>query len=71
MRPARLAAIAALLAATPLSADTGKPVAVRFWGQGLVTIETYWNLTVAIDPYALRIGYDDPRIESVLVLVTH
>ncbi len=71
MRPARFAAIAAVLSATPLSADTGTPVAVRFWGQGLVTIETYWNLTVAIDPYALRIGYDDPRIESDLVLVTH
>lgn len=73
MRPARFAAIAALLAATPLSAapGPGTPVAVRFWGQGLVTIETYWNLTVAIDPYALRIGYDDPRIESDLVLVTH
>ena len=71
MRPARFAAIAALLVATPLSAAPGKPVAVRFWGQGLVTIETYWNLTVAIDPYALRIGYDDPQIESDLVLVTH
>ena len=71
MRPARFAAIATLLAATPLTAAPGKPVAVRFWGQGLVTIETYWNLTVAIDPYALRIGYDDPGIESDLVLVTH
>jgi L-ascorbate metabolism protein UlaG (beta-lactamase superfamily) len=64
-------AVAVLLAGAPTYADTGKPVAVRFWGQGLVTIETYWNLRVAIDPYALRIGYKDPGIESDLVLVTH
>ncbi len=64
-------ALVLLLSATTVHADTGKPVAVRFWGQGLVTIETYWNLRVAVDPYALRIGYDDPGIEADLVLVTH
>ncbi len=53
------------------SADLGKPVAVRFWGQALVTIETYWNLRIAIDPYALRIGYGDPGLQADLVLVTH
>jgi len=71
VRYSGLAAVAALMLATGVEADTGKPVAVRFWGQGLVTIETYWNLRVAIDPYALRIGYDDPGIEADLVLVTH
>ncbi len=71
MRHSGLAACAVLLLTPGVEADTGKPVAVRFWGQGLVTIETYWNLSVAIDPYALRIGYDDPGIEADLVLVTH
>ena len=67
-----LALIASLVLLAPgLAAETGNPVAVRFWGQGLVTIETYWNLRVAIDPYALRIGYRDPRIDADLVLVTH
>ena len=34
------------------------PVAVRYWGQGMISIETWWNLTVVIDPYDKRIGYD-------------
>ena len=52
-------------------ADPGKPVAVRWWGQGMVSIETYWNLQIVIDPYATRIGYDDPQLSADLVLVTH
>jgi len=52
-------------------AEPGKPVAVRWWGQGMVSIETYWNLRVVIDPYATRIGYDDPQLSADLVLVTH
>jgi L-ascorbate metabolism protein UlaG (beta-lactamase superfamily) len=52
-------------------ADPGKPVAVRWWGQGFVTIETWWGPVVAIDPYALGIGYDNPHVEADLVLVTH
>ncbi len=63
--------LAALAAVWPAAADPGKPVAVRWWGQAFVTIETYWNLTVAIDPYATRIGYDDPNITADVVLVTH
>ena len=47
------------------------PVAIRWWGQAFVTIETYWNLTVAIDPYATSIGYDNPNITADVVLVTH
>ena len=73
MRHVPSAAITALVlaAGAGVHADPGKPVAVRFWGQGLVTIETYWDLRIAVDPYALRIGYDDPAIDADLVLVTH
>ncbi len=73
MRHVPSAAITALVlaAGAGVHADPGKPVAVRFWGQGLVTIETYWDLRIAVDPYALRIGYDDPEIDADLVLVTH
>lgn len=52
-------------------ADPGKPVAIRWWGQGYVSIETWWGLTLAIDPYALKIGYDDPGVSADLVLITH
>ncbi len=47
------------------------PVAVRWWGQAYVTIETYWGLTVAIDPYSTEIGYEDPGLSADLVLITH
>ena len=48
------------------------PVAVRWWGQAFVTIETWWGLTVAIDPYdPARTGYDDPGVSADLVLITH
>ncbi len=56
------------------------PVAVRFWGQGMISIETWWNLTVVIDPYDERIGYDrlgyeeidyqGPKLTADLVLIT-
>lgn len=62
----------ALLGLTGISpAQQTLPVAVRFWGQAMVSIETYWNLTVVVDPYALRIGYDDPGVSGDLVFVTH
>ncbi len=63
--------VSLLLITGSLAAGPRKPVAVRFWGQGLVTVETYWNLRVAVDPYAIRIGYGDPKLEADLVLVTH
>jgi L-ascorbate metabolism protein UlaG (beta-lactamase superfamily) len=66
-----LLAAAVLTLAPSAVADPGKPVGVRWWGQAYVTIETWWGLTVAIDPYALRIGYDDPNIGADLVLITH
>ncbi len=62
--------VAILLSATAV-AETGQPVAVRWWGQGMVSIETMWNLRVVIDPYKLDIGYDDPKVAADLVLVTH
>ncbi len=52
-------------------ADVGKPVAVRWWGQAMVSIETYWNLTIVIDPFSTNIGYADPKIGGDLVLITH
>lgn len=64
-------ALNAALLAGPLAADPGKPVAVRWWGQGMVSIETYWNLTVVVDPYSRDIGYEVPQIGADLVLVTH
>lgn len=63
--------IAAVGIAAPAPASTGQPVAIRWWGQSFVTIETTWGLTIAIDPYALKVGYDDPHVEADLVLVTH
>ncbi|MGD9853334.1 MAG: MBL fold metallo-hydrolase [Planctomycetaceae bacterium] len=58
-------------AAQSLQADTGKPIAVRWWGQALVSIETYWNLTIVIDPFSTTIGYADPELTADLVLITH
>ena len=54
------------------SASVPMPLAVRWWGQSMVSIETFWNLTVVIDPYNLKLGaYDDPQLAGDLVLVTH
>ena len=33
-----------------LRADPGKPVAVRWWGDAAVSVESYWNLGVEIQP---------------------
>jgi L-ascorbate metabolism protein UlaG (beta-lactamase superfamily) len=66
-----IALLASLGAALPVLADSGKPVAVRWWGQAMVSIETYWGLTVVIDPFPPNIGYDDPQLAADLVLITH
>jgi L-ascorbate metabolism protein UlaG (beta-lactamase superfamily) len=52
-------------------ADPDKPVAVRWWGHGMASIETYWNLRIIIDPYGAGIGYADPQVSGDLVLMTH
>jgi L-ascorbate metabolism protein UlaG (beta-lactamase superfamily) len=66
-----IGAIGAILLTATAGGEPGLPLAVRFWGQGLVTIDTAWDLRIAIDPYTLEIGFDDPQIEADLVLVTH
>ncbi len=54
------------------SADALKPVAIRFWGQSMISIETFWNLTVVIDPFDPDMtGVDNPEIHGDIVLVTH
>ncbi len=51
--------------------EPGHPVAVRWWGQAMVSIETYWNFTIVIDPYGEKVGYANPKLSADLVLVTH
>ena len=49
------------------SADPGKPVAVRGWEQGTVSMETYWNLKIAIDPPdAAWVTNERPPVHLVL-----
>ena len=50
-------------------ADRGKPVAVRWWGHSTVSIETYWNLCIVIDPYVEQPGHAFPRLNGDLVLI--
>ena len=70
LRSKFLIGVVALLPSTSF-ADAGKPVAVRWWGQAMVSIETYWNLRIVVDPFSTEIGYDDPQLTGDLVLVTH
>ncbi len=37
----------------------------------MVSIESYWNLQIVIDPYGEMVGYDDPQLSADLVLITH
>jgi L-ascorbate metabolism protein UlaG (beta-lactamase superfamily) len=60
-----------LMLAANSSADEGKPIAIRWWGQAMVSIETYWNLRVVVDPFPPSIGYEDPQLAADLVLITH
>lgn len=55
----------------PVVATPGDPVAVRWWGQNMVSIETYWDLHIVVDPHRAKIGYADPQIPADLVLVSH
>lgn len=68
-----LSSIALLNTAIPSStqADPNMPVAVRWWGQGMVSIETWWHGPIVIDPYGEGIGYNVPELAADLVLVTH
>jgi len=70
--PIWLLAVTTLLALfSNAQADPGDPVAVRWWGQAMVSIETHWNLRIVIDPYGEKIGYENPDVMGDLVLVTH
>ena len=71
LRSLSIALFAALLFPELIYADQGHPIAVRWWGQAMVSIETYWNLTIVIDPYGEKTGYQDPQVAGDLVLVTH
>lgn len=66
-----LAITFALLLASHAKSIEPIPVAIRWWGQGMVSIESWWNLSVLIDPYNDKIGYEVPDLAADLVLVTH
>lgn len=53
--------------------DGPLPVTVSWWGQACVSIETFWGLTIVIDPYPRndRLGYPALDLSADLVLVTH
>ena len=60
----------AVVSASTLSAE-GNPVAVRWWGQGMVSIESFWNLHVVVDPYAKNLGAEKQPVTADVVLLTH
>lgn len=72
MRRLAAALLTSLFIPQALAGDSVQaPVAIRWWGQGMVSIETWWGLTVVIDPYSEDIGYELPDLSADLVLVTH
>ena len=68
----RLFCVSCLVAgsASAMAAE-GKPVAVRWWGQGMVSIESFWNLHVVVDPYAKSLGAEKHPVAADVVLLTH
>ncbi len=70
MKRLLLAALIAL-ALAPAARAQDYPVAIRWWGQAMVTIETYWGLEVAIDPFGQKVGFENPQVSADVVLVTH
>ena len=60
--------------AIPVSPKDGPlPLKVSWWGQACVSIETFWGLTIVIDPHPgqERIGFPPLDLTADLVLVTH
>jgi len=47
------------------------PVALRWWGHAMVSIENWWGWDTVIDPYPLDLGYSDPGIVADQVFCTH
>lgn len=52
-------------------ANEGNPVAVRWWGQGMVSIETFWNLKLVIDPTTKDVDVAPESVAADVVLFTH
>ena len=65
-----LATLCLLASTCDVRADPGHPVAIRQWGQSMVSIETYWNLRVVIDPYAAAVEAWEEQLSADLVLLT-
>lgn len=57
----------------PSDADEPLPLAIRWWGQACVSIETGWGLRIVIDPYpdTPEIGLGALKLTADLVLLTH
>ena len=51
-------------ALTHSHADQGNPIAIRWWGMNAVTLETHWNLEVAVNPL------DDKKSADLCVLTS-
>ena len=58
----------------PASTEDGPlPVAVRWWGQSCISVETFWGFTIVIDPYGQteRLTYPKLDLSADVVLITH
>ena len=58
----------------PASTEDGPlPVAVRWWGQACISVETFWNFTIVIDPYGQteQLTYPKLDLSADVVLITH
>lgn len=53
--------------------DGPLPLAIRWWGQACISIETFWGFRIVIDPFTpgAKIGIPRPDLTADLVLVTH
>lgn len=61
-------------AAKSSSGDDGPlPLAIRWWGQACVSIETFWGFKIVVDPYPAneRLGYPKLDLSADVVLLTH
>lgn len=49
------------------------PLAVRWWGQACISIETFWGFTIVVDPFVSneRLNYPKLDLAADLVLCTH
>jgi len=56
--------------AAQAATEAARPVAIRRWGDGIVSIETFWNLKLAITPGFPERDTPSPLDEGDLVIVT-